>query len=63
MIPSSAWTAIVRPPERTASPPELRAGRGTSYLDGLNPEQRTAVEETDGRCWCWPEPAPARRVC
>ncbi len=23
-------------------------GRGTSYLDGLNPEQRTAVEETDG---------------
>ena len=36
--------------------------RPADYLDGLNAEQREAVE-TEGRCWCWPARARARRGC
>ena len=37
-------------------------GRRWIDLDGLNPEQRAAVEHGDGPLWSSPAPAPARRA-
>lgn len=36
---------------------------GYAWLEQLNPEQKQAVETTEGRCWFCPAPAPAKPKC